>query len=320
MRASVIPKFGGPDVLELREAPEPQAGVGEVRIRVQAAGVNFADIIMVNGGYPGTPPPPVIAGREFCGTLEPTGERVMGYTQWGAFAEMAVTRPGFFWPAPTDWTASEAAAFPVNYFTAYLAYWKAGLLERASGEPRPRVLIHAVAGGVGTAAVQIGKLLDIEMYGTSSSAEKLARVQVLGLHHGINYKQQDYEDAIRELTQKQGVDAVFEMLGGEHTAKSIRCVREFGRVIVYGSATGKASTLDTRALYAKGASVHGLWLSVLSNNQQVMGDAWQRLSGWIGAGKLRPIVGHEFPLEQAADAFRLMLERKNFGKVVLRVR
>jgi NADPH2:quinone reductase len=315
----VIPKFGGPDVLELRQAPEPQAGAGEVRIRVQAAGVNFADIMMVNGGYPGTPPPPVIAGREFCGTLETTGERVMGYTQWGAFAEMAVTRPGFFWPAPADWTASEAAAFPVNYFTAYLAYWKAGLLERAPGEPRPRVLIHAVAGGVGTAAVQIGKLLDIEMYGTSSSAEKLARVQTLGLHHGINYKQQDYEDAIRELTQKQGVDAVFEMLGGDHTAKSIRCVREFGRVIVYGSATGKASSLDTRALYAKGASVHGLWLSVLSNNQRVMGDAWQRLSGWIGAGKLRPVVGHEFPLERAADAFRLMLERKNFGKVVLRI-
>ena len=138
-----------------------------------------------------------------------------------------------------EWSAEEGAAFPVNYFTAYFAYWKAGLLESAAGKAAPRVLIHAVAGGVGTAAVQIGKLLGIEMYGTSSSEEKLARVKTLGLQHGINYKQRDYEEAIKEMTHGEGVDAVFEMLGGEHTAKSVRCLRDFGRVIVYGAATGQ---------------------------------------------------------------------------------
>lgn len=317
MKAIVIPRFGGPEVLELRDVPEPQIGANEVRVRVEAAGVNFADIMSANGGYPGTPEPPLVAGREFAGVIEATGERVMGYTQWGGFAEVVAGHRGYLWPTPDGWTGAEAAAFPVNYFTAYLAYWKAGLLERAAGEPTPRVLIHAVAGGVGTAAVQVGKLLGIEMYGTSSSDEKLQRVKEMGLQHAINYKKQDYEQAIRELTHGEGVDAVFEMLGGDHTGKSIRCVREFGRVIVYGSATGKASSIDTRALYAKGASVHGLWLTVLSGNKKVMEPAAKQMAQWIAQGKLRPVVGHTFPLGKAGDAFRLMLERKNFGKVVL---
>jgi len=181
------------------------------------------------------------------------------------------------------------------------------------------VLIHAVAGGVGTAAVEIGKILSVEMYGTSSSDEKLARVKELGLEHGINYKQRDYEEAIKEMTHGEGVDAVFEMLGGEHTAKSVRCLRDFGRVIVYGSATGQRSEFDTRLLYAKGASVHGLWLTYLSAKRELMEDAWKQLSAWIEQGKLHPIVGHVLPLERAAEAYRLLLERKNFGKVVLKI-
>jgi NADPH2:quinone reductase len=152
----------------------------------------------------------------------------MGYAQWAAFAERIAARPELLWPVPETWSAEEGAAFPVNYFTAYFAYWKAGLIGGPASGAVPRVLIHAVAGGVGTAAVQIGRLLGVEMYGTSSSDEKLARVKALGLQHGINYKQSDYEDAIKDLTHGEGVDAVFEMLGGEHTNKSVRCLRDFG--------------------------------------------------------------------------------------------
>ena len=326
----MIPQFGGPEVLQLCDAAAPQPAGQEVLVGVQAAGVNFADILTASGGYPGTPPPPLVAGREYCGMIESSGasagesgQRVMGYTQWGAFAELVAARRNYFWPVPAHWSAQEAAAFPVNYFTAYLGYWKAGLAGRASdrspSDPKPRVLIHAVAGGVGTAAVQIGKLLGIEMYGTSSSEEKLARVKELGLQHSINYKERDYEEAIREMTNGEGVDAVFEMLGGEHTGKSVRCLREFGRVIVYGAASGKASTLDTRVLYAKGASVHGLWLSVLSANKKVMDAAWSEMSEWIAANQLHPIVGHVLPMNEASQAFKLLLERKNFGKVVLTI-
>jgi NADPH2:quinone reductase len=318
VKAIVISRLGGPEVLEVRTVPEPVPGQGQALVQAKAGGVNFADIMTAQGGYPGTPKPPLVAGREFCGRLEGSGQTVMGYTQWAAFAEVVAARPELLWPVPEGWSMEEGAAFPVNYFTAYFAYWKAGLLEKPTGAP-PRVLIHAVAGGVGTAAVQLGKLLGIEMYGTASSDEKLARMKPLGLEHGINYKEHDYQEAIKELTHGEGVDAVFEMLGGEHAAKSIRCLRDFGRVIAYGTATGQPALLDAGALYAKGASVHGLWLTYLSAQRNLMDQAWKRLSAWISQGHLHPVVGSVVAIEEAGSAYRLLLERKNFGKVVLKI-
>jgi NADPH:quinone reductase len=319
MKAIVISRFGGPEVIERGEMPEPVAGDRQGLVRVEAGGLNFADVMTAKGGYPGTPKPPLIAGREFCGLRLSDGQRVMGYAQWGAFAEHIAARSELLWPVPHDWNAEEGAAFPVNYFTAYLAYWKAGLTAGTASTDRARVLIHAVAGGVGTAAVQIGKLLGVEMYGTSSSEEKLARVKTLGLQHGINYKQRDYEEAIKDLTGGEGVDVVLEMLGGEHVAKSVRCLRDFGRVITYGSATGQKSELDTRLLHQKCTSVHGLWLTYLSGNRDLMNWVWKQLSAWTAQGYLRPVIGQVLPMEQAADAYRLLSEGKNFGKIVLKI-
>ena len=317
MKAAVITRYGGPEVLEVRMAPDPQPKPAQVVVRVEAAGLNFADIMAAQGGYPGTPEPPLVAGREFAGRREDTGERVMGYTQSRAFAEKIATSPDLLWPVPEKWSANEAAAFPVNYFTAYFAYWKAGLAdEQARGK---RVLIHAVAGGVGTAAVEIGSVLGLEMYGTASSDEKLAQVQKLGLQHPINYKRDDYEAKIRELTGGGGVDAVLEMLGGEHVAKSARCLSFFGSVITYGSASGERASLDPRILYDKQTSVHGLWLAKMSQRADLMRPAWAQLKQWIDAGRLHPVVGHVLPLEKVADAYRLLMERKNFGKVVLEI-
>jgi NADPH:quinone reductase len=318
VKAVIIDRLGGLEVLSLREVAPPVAAEGQELVRVEAGGVNFADILTAQGGYPRTPKPPLVAGREFSGIRQSDGKRVMGYLQWSAFAEVVAAPRELLWPAPAGWSAEEAAAFPVNYFTAYFAYWKAGLLEQQIGPP-PRILIHASAGGVGTAAVQIGKLLGVEMYGTSSSEEKLKRVQQIGLHHPINYKERDYEEAIRDLTSGEGVDAVFEMLGGEHTLKSVRCLRDFGRVIVYGSATGEHAQLDPRVLYAKGASVHGLWLTYLSAKRGLMESAWNQLSAWTEQGPLHPVVGHVLPMPRVADAYRLLLEGKNFGKVVLKI-
>ena len=316
MKAVVITRLGGPEVLEVRDIPGPIPGAGEELVRIEAAGVNFADTMASSGGYPGIPKPPLVAGREFCGTRASNGERVMGYAQWGAFAEVVAARSVLLWPVPADWSAEEGAAFPVNFFTAYLAYWKAGL----PNQPKDiRVLIHAAAGGVGTAAVQIGKLLGVEMYGTSSSDEKLDRVRQLGLQHSINYKLQDYERAIQSLTHGEGVDVVFEMLGGEHTAKNVRCLRDFGRVIAYGAATGQRAQIDVGTLYAKGASVHGLWLTYLSLKRDLMQQAWKQLSAWASEGHLHPVIGDILPVERAGDAYRLLLERKNFGKVVLQI-
>ena len=321
MKAIVITRLGGPEVLEVRDVPDPVPGPGHQLVRVEATGLNFADVMTAQGGYPGAPETSARGGPGVLRQEESDGRRVMGYTQWGAFAELVAARSELLWPVTDSWSAEEGAAFPVNYFTAYFAFWKAGFI----GERNPiaggtqSVLIHAVAGGVGTAAVQIGKLLGVEMYGTSSSDEKLKRVKELGLQHGINYKQRDYEEAIKDLTHGEGVDAVFEMLGGEHTAKSVRCLSDFGRAIVYGSATGKKPELDTRLLYAKGTSVHGLWLTYLCAKTELMSQAWKRLSSWISQGHLHPVIGHVLPMEKASDAYQLLSEGKNFGKVVLKI-
>jgi NADPH:quinone reductase len=329
MKALMITSLSGPDSLSVQDSPEPALKPGQTLVRAAAGGLNFADFMTTQGGYPGTPPPPLIAGREFAGVEETSKRRVMGYIQWGAFAEKVAAFENLLWPIPEHWSDEQAAAFPVNYFTAYLGYWQAGMTSqpmwgelpsavRRSEAPH-RVLIHAVAGGVGTAAVQIGHILGVEMYGTSSSDEKLARVKELGLQNGINYKQHDYEEVVKNLTRGEGVDAVFEMLGGEHTAKSLRCLRDFGRVIQYGTATGKPPQLDVRALYAKSASIQGLWLTYLSQKREIMEPAWKQLSEWIAQRKLAPVIGQVFPLERAVEAYKLLQEGKNYGKVVLKI-
>ena len=355
MKALVITRLSGPDALEVRDVPEPELKPGQTLVCVTTGGLNFADLMTTRGGYPGAPAPPLIAGREFAGVEESTGRRVMGYAQYAAFAEKTVAHPGLLWPVPDHWSDEQAAAFPVNFFTAYFAYWQSGMttdlspdanaphsddpsLSRSlrhdkngaldalvrpaehSAASRPRVLIHAVAGGVGTAAVQIGRLLNIETYGTSSSDEKLARVKALGLDHAINYKQHDYEEMVKNLTHGEGVDSVFEMLGGEHTAKSTRCLRPFGRVVQYGTATGKQPQLDLRAMYAKSASVQGLWLTYLSQKPEIMEPAWKQLKAWMDQKKLTPEIGHVLNFAEARKGYELLAEGKNYGKLVLKIR
>jgi NADPH:quinone reductase len=319
MKALVITTLTGPEALAIQDMPEPAPKQGQKLIRATAGGLNFADLMTTYGKYPGTPAPPLIAGREFSGIEESSRRRVMGYAQWGAFAEKVAAYENMIWPVPDRWSDEEAAAFPVNYFTAYLAYWQAGMTQPPAAGANHRALIHAVAGGVGTAAVQIGHILGIEMFGTSSSDEKLTRVKELGLQHAINYKKEDYEEAVKRLTEGDGVDVVFEMLGGEHTAKSIRCLRDFGRVIQYGTATGKAPQLDLRGLYAKSAIVQGLWLSYLSRKPEIMEPAWKQLSQWIDQRKLAPVIGKVLPPNSAAEGYKLLQEGKNYGKVVLKI-
>ena len=325
MKAVVIARFGGPEVLEVRDVPDPQPAPGEVVVRVEAVGVNFADTLTTRGVYSGMPSPPFVAGREFAGVVEGAGERVMGYVQWGAGAERIAIKPELLWPQPVGWNSVQSAAFPVNFLTAYLAYWKAGITSDAmepirwQDQHQPRVLIHAAAGGVGTAAVEIGSVLGVETYGTSSSHEKLERVKKLGLDHGINYREVDYEQRVKELTGGEGVDAVFEMLGGEHMAKSLRCCRSFGRVITYGTATGQRHQFDTGVMMARSLSVHGLWLSVLAKDRELIKRCLQAMEPWIAEGKLHPEIGHALALEKAGDAHRLLLQRENYGKIVLTV-
>ncbi len=325
MKAVLVTRAGGPEVLQVQDVPDPQPAPGEVIVRVEAVGINFADTMTTRGSYSGMPSAPFISGREFAGVVEATGERVMGYVQWGAAAQKIAIKPDLLWPQPKGWTSAQSAAFPVNFLTAYLAYWKAGLTDDAmepnrwSAGHRRRVLIHAAAGGVGTAAIEIARVLDIESYGTSSSEEKLEKVKKLGLDHGINYREVDYEQRVKDLTDGEGVDAVFEMLGGEHTAKSLRCCRPFGRVIIYGTATGQRHQFDSGIMMAKSLSAHGVWLSVLAKDHELINRCLLAMRPWIEQGKLHPEIGHILPMEQAGEAHRLLLGRANYGKIVLRI-
>ena len=322
MKAIIVTSLAGPGGPELREVPTPKLGEREVLVQVEAIGINFADVLGTLGRYPAGPTPPYIMGREFAGVAE-DGRRVMGYAQQAACAEYVVVAEGNYWPQPELWSSAQCAAFPVNYFTAWLLYWKAGLL-RESAEPaaarqklRPRVLIHAAAGGVGTAAVQLGHILGFELFGTASSPEKLARLVPLGLDHGIDYKVEDYEQQVRKLTGGEGVDAAFDCLAGEHTAKTLACLAEFGRIILFGNATGERPRFNTAAMYERGLSAHGLWLSKLSANHALIRQALDSMLPFIRSGQLHPAIGAKFPFSAAGDALRLLLERKNFGKVVL---
>jgi NADPH:quinone reductase len=313
MRAILVTRQGGPEVMQAQDVADPQPRAGEVVVRVEAAALNFADAMMAMGAYPGGPQPPYVAGLEFAGTIEGTARRVMGFASGGgAFAQRVAADPSMLLDIPAKWSAAEGAAFPVNFLTAYFAYYMADM------KPGDRVLIHAVAGGVGTAAVQLGKIFEAEMWGTSSSDEKLARAQALGLQHPINYARSDYEEVIREQTRGKGVNVVFEMLGGEHTVKSARCLAHLGQMVVYGSASGKLPIFDFLTLFSKNASVHNLGLSPMAAEREMMQSAVSDLFQWAAEGRIRPEVGHTLPLEQAADGVRLLLERKNYGKVVLR--
>jgi NADPH2:quinone reductase len=333
MNAIVVSRRGGPEVLELKDTPVPQADTlhDEVLIDVKAAGVNFADTMQTQGTYPNGPRPPFTPGLEFAGVIHGSDERVMGFTSpelgKGSYAKHLVSKHSQLLPIPDDWSYAEAAAFPVNYFTAYFAYWMAGYTTPTPSPAPPTsvkhnrdVLIHAVAGGVGTAAVQIGRLLSVVMYGTSSSEEKLSHCRALGLDHGINYKKIDYEQEIMRLTKGVGVNAVFEMLGGEHTAKSTRCLAEFGKLIIYGNATGAPPHFDFISMFQRNAQAQGLWLTPIARHPALMREAWNAMMEWAKddiRGRLRPVIGHELALDQTAAAHRLLLERKNYGKVVL---
>jgi NADPH2:quinone reductase len=321
VKAIVIHTVGGEAPLRLEERPAPVPGPGSVLLRVGAAGVNYADLVQRRGHYPGGPQPPYIPGFEAAGVIEAVGdgvpasrvgERVMGVVPAGAYAEVTTAEAGTLLPVPEAWSFEEAAAFPVVTLTAYHVLHTVARLQ-----PGETVLIHAAAGGVGTAAVQLARAADARVIATASSDEKLARVRELGADHLINYTTVDFLEEVQRLTGGRGVEVVLESVGGDVFDRSLRALAPLGRLVVFGVAGGEPRSVETVRLLFESKSVMGFHLSAVMRRPDLLHASLQAIQALLDAGKLRPIVGHVFPLADAEEAHRQMAARSTYGKIVL---
>ena len=333
VRQVVIPRHGPPEVLTLREAPDPAPGDGELRVAVRASGVNFADILARLGLYPDAPKPPVVVGYEVCGVVDEVGpgvathrvgDRVVALTRFGGYADRVVVPAAFAFSVPAGLDDAAAAAIPVNYLTALLALYRMSNL--AAGET---VLVHGAGGGVGVAATQLAKLRGATVIGTASAAKHDA-IRALGVDHAIDYRTANVVDEVRRLTNGRGVDVVLDPIGGRSFADSYRLLAPLGRMVAYG--VSRMAAGERRSLWRAAPTIVTMPrfnpLSLMNRTRGVchlwsererLGDGMMLLLDEIGAGRIRPIVARTFPLERAADAHRFMQSRSNIGKVVLTI-
>jgi NADPH:quinone reductase-like Zn-dependent oxidoreductase len=336
MRQVVIPRYGAPEVLETREAPDPSPGDDEIRIRVRAAGINFADILARLGLYPDAPKPPMVVGYEVAGQVDAVGRHVVGFaegdrvlalTRFGGYADTVVVPIAQAFHFPDDLSDSEAAAVPVNYLTASIALYKMAALA-----PGETVLVHNAGGGVGIAATQLARLRRATVIGTAS-AFKHDALRSFGVDHAIDYRHANVAEEIRKLTRGRGVDVILDPIGGRSFTDSYRMLAPLGRLVIFGlssAATGEKRNL-WRALQAWATTPRFNPLSLINRNRGVfglnVGHLWEErrqlastmemLISELRAGRLTPVVARTFPLDRAADAHRFIQSRGNIGKVVL---
>ncbi len=321
MRAIEVTEYGDASTLTTVEREKPEPDEGEVRVEVRAAGINFADIMQRRGHYTGGPAPPFYPGMEVAGIVDAVGEgvgrepgqRVVGMVGKGGYAEYAIADARGLFDIPEGMSFEAAAGFPVQFLTAHNCLHEWGDLKE--GE---RVLIHAAAGGVGTAAVQLAREASAEVFGTASTAEKLETAAGLGCDHPINYTEADFAEEVNDITNGEGVDLVLDGVGGDTTQQSLSCLRDFGRMVVYGAASGSPGHPDTGTLLFNNQRVIGYHLGegMRQKPMRVMG-AVPSLTGMLEEGTVEVQVGHTFPLEEAADAQRAIEARETSGKVVL---
>ena len=307
-------------------------------MRVRAAGINFADLLARVGLYPDAPKPPCVVGYEIAGDVDAVGpgvegfapgDRVAGGCRFGGYAELVAAGADTLLPLLEDWSYSEGAALPVTYATAY-----AGLVRYGGLREGERVLIQAAAGGVGTAATQIAKLLGAEVFGTASP-EKHEAIRGFGVDHPIDYRTRDVVAEVRRLTgENRPLDLVLDAIGGRSFRRSYSLLRPGGRLVCFGAssiqqgerrnplkALGVVAQLlprfNTLRLMNDSKSVIGLNMLRIWDSGRPLDEYLQPLSAWMAEGRIRPVVAREFPLEQGAEAHRFMHERRNIGKVVL---
>ncbi|WP_440763648.1 quinone oxidoreductase family protein [Natronorubrum sp. DTA7] len=322
MRVIEVTEYGDSDQLEATDADLPEPGAGEVRIEVEAAGINFADIMQRRGVYPGGPEAPYTPGMEAAGTIDATGEgvgleegdRVVAMLSTGGYAEYAVANAQMLFPIPEGMSFEEAAGFPVQFLTAHSCLFEWGGLEEDE-----TVLIQAAAGGVGTAAVQLASNHGAEVFGTASTQEKLDLAEGLGCDHPINYTETDFREIIDEETDGEGVDLVLESVGDDVFERSLDAMKHFGRMVTYGVASGVPGEIENRRLLFENKTIKGFHLGQASyHDPGTVMKAVPELTEGLTSGDLEVILGESFALEDAAEAHQYIEDRKSSGKVVLK--
>ncbi|HLV97398.1 MAG TPA: quinone oxidoreductase [Ktedonobacterales bacterium] len=315
-------EYGGPEVLKVEDAPVPEPGPGEALVRVAAAGVNYADTRRRLGAYFEPTPLPWVVGSEVAGMVAKLGpnvtgvqegQRVMALTAGGGYAEYAVVAAQALLPIPPKLSFTQAAALPLQGLTAYYLLKLSGRLK--AGES---VLVHAAAGGVGTLAVQMAKLLGAgKVIATASTPAKLEFACSLGADAQIDYTREDVVAGVRRATNGKGADIILDGVGGDVFELSLRSLAADGRLVVYGLASGKVVELNPVRLMRRNQSVVGFYLGQLMTQPEQLRPAMEEIAGWLAAEKLRLMIGHVFPLAEAARAHRQLGARETTGKIVL---
>ncbi|MBM3642824.1 MAG: NADPH:quinone oxidoreductase family protein [Alphaproteobacteria bacterium] len=323
MRAVICDRLGDPSVLRIEERPIPRAGAGEVVVRVGAAAVNFPDVLMVAGGYQHKPALPFVPGLEGAGTIHEVGadvsdwrvgDRAIFGAKPGAFAEYVAVPARALTRAPAGWSHSEAAAFRVAAQTAYHA-----LVHRAALKRREVLLVHGATGGVGLAAVQLGKHLGAQVIATGSDDAKLAVVKEQGADLTVNLREADFVAVSKGMTDGRGADVIYDPVGGEVLEKSVRAAAYGARLLVVGFTSGGPSKLMSNHILIKGLAVLGVRAgeSTIRQSRTFADDYARDLPALAAQGVMRPHISHRFPLERVADALLALRDRKVVGKAVI---
>jgi NADPH2:quinone reductase len=324
VKAVLCKAFGPPESLVVEEIPSPTPGPGEVVVAVKATSVNFPDVLIIQNKYQVKPPLPFSPGSEVAGIVKTVGEGVtsvtpgdpvLAITAYGAFAEEVKTEARRLMAIPAGMDFATAAAFGLTYATSEHA-----LVDRGALQPGETLLVLGAAGGVGLAAIEIGKALGARVIACASSDDKLAVCREHGADETINYATADLRERIKTLTNGGGADVVYDPVGGPYTELALRSIAWRGRLLVVGFAAGDIPKIPLNLTLLKGCAIVGVfWGEFTRREPERFADAMRRLGRWYGEGKLKPHISATFPLERAADALTLMAGRKVIGKVVLTV-
>lgn len=323
MKGVVVTQYGGPEVLEYREMEMPTPGPGQVLIRTKATSVNFADIKGRYGQMHATAPPPFIPGLDVAGVVEEVGEKVtkvrpgdavIAFPKEGTYAEYTVADEILTFPLPEGIDFETAAACPVISFTSYMLL--AHVARLVEGET---VLIHAAAGGIGTTAVQMAKILGAKLViGTVGSEIKKEVALQAGADYVINYEKEDFAVQVQKLTDGKGADVILDSIAGEVTKKSLQCLAMYGRLVNFGIASGTPGQVLTTDLHASCRSLLGFSLGTTRNERpHLLAEPAKKVLQFLAEGRLRMFIGERFPLSEAVQAHRLVENRKSTGKVLL---